>query len=76
MLQAVSLPKHRKKLGVAVRSWRKQSGLSQERLAEKADLSAVFISHVERGVENISVDALVRIAGALNVQVHELTKEF
>jgi transcriptional regulator with XRE-family HTH domain len=72
----VLLSKHRRKLGDAVRSRRKQAGLSQEKLAEKASLSTVFISHVERGVENISVDALVRIARALKVQVHDLTEGF
>ena len=65
------LPEHRKKLGEAVRFYRKQAGLSQEKLAEKANLSTVFISHIERGVENISVDALQRIAKALKVSLRD-----
>jgi transcriptional regulator with XRE-family HTH domain len=68
----VPLPKHRKKLGETVRHYRRQAGLSQEKLAEKAELSTVFISHVERGVENISVDALARIAKALGVSLRDL----
>jgi len=59
-------------LGEAIRSRRKLAGLSQEKLAEKASLSSVFISHVERGVENISVDALARIAKALNARIADL----
>ena len=41
--------------------------MSQEKLAEKADLSVPYISEVECGKDNISVDSLVRIANALNV---------
>jgi transcriptional regulator with XRE-family HTH domain len=58
-----------------VRSHRKRAGLSQEKLAEKADLSAVFISNVERGTENISVDALARIARALGVRLRDLVAD-
>ena len=49
--------------------------MSQEKLAEKADLSAVFISNVERGTENISVDALARIARALGVRLRDLVAD-
>ena len=68
----MSLPQHRKKLGEAVRQYRKDAEFSQEKLAEKASLSTVFISDVERGVENISVDALARIAKALGVNLRDL----
>jgi len=48
--------------------------LSQEKLAEKADLNTTYISDVERGEENISVDALVRIATALKVPLTDLIR--
>ena len=51
----VGTPKHRRLLGEAVRAKRKEAGFSQETLAEKADLSTVFISRIERGVESPSV---------------------
>jgi len=66
--------KYRKTLGENLRTLRKQSGLSQEKLAEKADLHHNFIGDVERGEENISIDALMRIAQALNVQVSDLVR--
>jgi transcriptional regulator with XRE-family HTH domain len=72
----VAIPQHRRILGETVRCYRKQAGLSQEKLAEKAELSPVFISLVERGVENISVDALARIAKALSVRVRDLVADF
>jgi DNA-binding XRE family transcriptional regulator len=64
-----SHPKHRKILGDALRDVRKAAGVSQERLAEKADLHPNYIGEVERGEKNVSVDALVRIAAALKVSV-------
>lgn len=67
---------HRRLLGEAIRARRKKAGLSQEKLAERADLSTVFISRVERGKESPSVDSLVKIARALRAQVRELISGF
>ena len=41
-------------------------------LAEAADLSVSYISHVERGKKRVSLDALVRIAQALEVTLDQL----
>lgn len=71
-----AVPKHRRLLGEAVRAARKEAELSQEKLAEKADLSTVFISRIERGVESPSVDNLVKIARALGVRVRDLVDQF
>ena len=60
----------------AIRAARKEAGFSQEKLAEKADLSTVFISRVERGKESPSVDSLVKIAPALDVRVRDLADGF
>ncbi len=70
------MSKHRRLLGEAVRSRRKEAGLSQEKLAEQADLSTVFISRIERGIESPSVDNLVKIARALGVRVQDLVSGF
>jgi len=67
--------KYRRILGEAIRLRRKQSQLSQEKLAEKAELHPVYISAVERGAKTISMDALMRIAKALGVKVHELVAD-
>ena len=68
--------KYRKFLGETIRAYRKEAGLSQEKLAEKAELHPVYVSTVERGAKNISMDALVRIAKALKVRVQDLVKGF
>lgn len=69
-------PHHRRFLGEAIRRKRKDAHLSQERLAEKADLSTVFISRVECGKESPTVDSLVKIARALRTRVRNLVEDF
>ncbi len=46
---------------------RRQAGLSQEALAFEAGLHRTFVAHVERGVRNISIDNVERLAIALSV---------
>lgn len=51
--------------GQNVRKQRTDKGLSQEALADKADLDPTYISGIERGVRNPSLLSIVRIAKAL-----------
>ena len=66
------VPKHRRALGEQVRLYRKLASMTQEKLAERADLDTSYISDIERGEENVSVDALARIATALGVKLKDL----
>jgi DNA-binding XRE family transcriptional regulator len=59
--------KVRKDIGANVRAFRKQAGLSQASLAEKADLHPVYIGQVERGTKAVSVEALWKLSRALEV---------
>jgi XRE family transcriptional regulator, regulator of sulfur utilization len=63
----------RKFLGQRLRALRKQHGLSQERLGERAGLSGKFIGEVERGEKSISIDSLYHVSVALDVPLRELT---
>jgi transcriptional regulator with XRE-family HTH domain len=72
----LAIQKHRRLLGEAIRAARKKTGFSQEKLAEKADLSTVFISRIERGKESPTVDNLVKVARALGVRVRKLVAGF
>jgi len=45
-----------------------------EQLAEKADLSWPYLSEIERGRENISLDKLVKLAQALGVGLSKLVE--
>ena len=55
------------KLGVKIRTLRKVAGLTQEQLAEAANVSTNFIGYVERGQRALSIKTLERIAQALDV---------
>ena len=70
----VKIPKYRKILGENIRTHRRNMGWSQEKLAEKSDLHRNYIGDIERGEENVSVDALVRIAAALKVTLSALVR--
>jgi transcriptional regulator with XRE-family HTH domain len=62
-------------LGERIRSCRRAAGLSQEKLAEKAELHPVYIGKIERGEQWISLHALLRIAKALGVRLRDLVQE-
>ncbi len=51
--------------GKNVKRHREGKGLTQEKLAEKAELDPTYISGIERGVRNPSILSIVRIAKAL-----------
>lgn len=55
-----------KAIGKRIRSCRKQLNLTQQKLAEKADLSDTNISHIERGTTKLSLPSLIAITNALN----------
>lgn len=62
-------------LGRVIRSHRDAAGLTQEALAERADLHWTYVSLVERGRRNITAEALVRVAEGLGVAGWKLLRE-
>ncbi len=65
---------YRKIVAKNVRRFRLKLSLSQEGLAEKADMHWTYVSGVERCKYNISLDSIVRLAKALDRSPHELLK--
>lgn len=65
----------RKIIGESIRHHRRQAQLSQEELAEKADLHPVYVGKVERGEQWISLHALLRIAHALKIRLRDIVAE-
>ena len=61
-----------KKFGDRVQSLRNQAGISQEKLAELAEMHRTYISGIERGERNVSLVNIMRLANALNVSVSKL----
>lgn len=60
------------KLGIKVRQLREDSKLSQEKLAELANIHRTYISSIERGQQNISLTILIRLAESLDVSLESL----
>lgn len=58
--------------GLHLKKLRLERGLSQERLGMIAELDRTYISGIERGVRNVSLTNIFRIAQALNVPAAEL----
>jgi transcriptional regulator with XRE-family HTH domain len=58
-----------------IKRYRKQAGLSQEELGEKAGLHRTYIGSVERGERNITLDSLQEIADALHIAPVQLVTE-
>ena len=58
-----------------IRKIREYRGYSQERLGEICDLHRTYVSSVERGKRNITVDSIERFAIALGVSIPTLFNE-
>jgi transcriptional regulator with XRE-family HTH domain len=61
-------------IGANVRALRLRRGLTQEQLAERADLDLRFVQRVERGQTNLSVAVLVALSTVLEVRPEQLFK--
>lgn len=59
-------------LGKNVSDLRKEKGLTQEQLAERAGLDSTYISGIERGVRNPSFKSLVSLAKGLGITVSDV----
>lgn len=62
----------KKEFGAAVRAFRKRLGISQEALAERAELHRTYVTDVERGARNLSLESISRLARALNLSISSL----
>jgi transcriptional regulator with XRE-family HTH domain len=62
-------------LAEAIRKHRESAGISQEELADRAELHRTYISLVERARRNLTVDALDRVALGLGIPASRLLAE-
>lgn len=62
-------------LGEKVRTERVRAGLTQEQLAEKANLARNYVGNIERAEYKVTVETLAQIAKALGVRVRDLVDE-
>lgn len=58
-----------------IKYYRIKANLTQEDLAEKANVTSKYISDLERGIFNVSLEKLEQIAEALNIEAYLLLKD-
>ena len=62
----------KKLIGRRIKELRRSKELSQEKLAELAETSPNYLSRMERGTENPTLDMLIKLANALEVEMWEI----
>lgn len=63
------------KIGLRIKELRANRKISQEKLAELADLDRTYINSVENGRRNISIENIEKISVALQVALQEFFKD-
>jgi transcriptional regulator with XRE-family HTH domain len=64
------------KFGRIVRQLREKRGLTQDQLAELAEVSGTYIGFIERGDNVPSLTIVLQIASALGIRVADLLRDF
>lgn len=59
-------------IGQRIKELRRASGMSQEVLAEKMGISSKYLSSIERGKENPTLDTFISLVAALGVEFRDL----
>ena len=62
----------RKLVGMRIKRLRTGKGYSQEKLAELAGINAKYLSSIERGEENPTLDLFIRLSQSLKVDIQEM----
>jgi len=63
-----------KKFGLKVKKARLSNQMSQGDLAKKLGVGPSYISQIERGLQNVSLKVIEKVARALNVPIDKLIK--
>jgi len=66
----------RQRFGRAIRRRRRGLDISQERLAELAELHRTYISDIERGEVNPSLETIDKLAKALDISIAQLFADY
>ena len=59
-------------IGVRIKEIRNKKGLTQEQLSEKMEINPKYLSSIERGNENPTLNALIKLSEALKVELSEI----
>lgn len=59
-------------IGKRIGELRRKRGLSQEQVAERAEINPNYLSRIERGKENPTLDMLIKLSHALGAEMWEM----
>lgn len=62
----------KKNLGINIKRLRKEKGLTQQQLADKAGMDYPYLGMIERGEKNPTLEFIGKIAKGLNVETYQL----
>ena len=65
----------KQKFGLKIKELRKIRGLSQEKLANLAEIDRTYLPTIEKGVRNVSIEIIEKLANALEVKIKDLFDE-
>jgi transcriptional regulator with XRE-family HTH domain len=71
-MRKLDAKKARKALGDTIRAYRVAMGISQEKLAEIADVHRNYIGKIERGEQNITINSLCQLATVFEKPLSEI----
>jgi transcriptional regulator with XRE-family HTH domain len=66
----------KEKLGRRIFELRSQKGYSQEKLALIAGIDRTYLPGIEKGIRNVSITTIEKLANALEISIEELFKKF
>ena len=61
--------------GAVVRTFREKTGLTQDKLAYRAEITPGYMSQIERGIKNATLPILWKLARALEIRPSDLIKD-
>jgi transcriptional regulator with XRE-family HTH domain len=74
LVNSISVETLRKTLAARVRQLRRDAGVSQEDFADNCGFARSYMSRIERGTSNLSLDGIERLVAAFGITVEELFK--
>ena len=63
-----------KRVGQVIKAVRELQGVSQEKLAEMAEIDRTYVSMIERGKRQPTLEVAYRIANALSTKLSEIIR--
>ncbi len=61
----------KKMIGARIQNIRKSKGLTQDRLAEDVNISPKYLSSIERGRENPTLNTIIQLSDSLDVELED-----